>query len=155
MGGYPRQVPDTLAPWGAELLLRGRRVASSPGESPIRTSSSSRFPSAAAAGGWFASPAYQAPGIPLREQAADVLLLAYEELAAGAFRTGLTGGQGAPVKGLGVPAGVGFRLSSPPMSAFAATFSDALSLLAHFDHRCSRSSRCRCRSAARRWCSAR
>ena len=36
------------------------------------------FPSAAAAGEWFASPAYQAL-IPLREQAAEVLLLAYEE----------------------------------------------------------------------------
>src|SRR5690606_11304951 len=34
----------------------------------------------------------------------------------------------------GVPAGAGFRLCSPPMSAFAATFSDALSLLATFDH---------------------
>jgi uncharacterized protein (DUF1330 family) len=36
-----------------------------------------RFPNLAALQGWYRSPAYQAL-IPLREQAADVLLLAYQ-----------------------------------------------------------------------------
>ena len=75
---YRGKVPDTLAPWGAELLLRGRRVASFSGESPHTDIVVIRFPSAVAASGWFASPAYQAL-IPLREQAAEVLLLAYED----------------------------------------------------------------------------
>ena len=75
---YRGKVPDTLAPWGAELLLRGRRVASFSGESPHTDIVVIRFPSAAAASGWFASPAYQAL-IPLREQAAVALLLAYED----------------------------------------------------------------------------
>ncbi|MCK6410581.1 DUF1330 domain-containing protein [Thauera sp.] len=74
---YRSKVPGTLAPWGAELLLRGRRVASFSGDSPHADVVVIRFPSAAAASDWFASPAYQAL-IPLREQAADVLLLSYE-----------------------------------------------------------------------------
>ena len=75
---YRGKVPQTLAPWGAELVFRGQQVAALAGESPHRDIVVIRFPSAAAAGEWFASPAYQAL-IPLREQAAEVLLLAYEE----------------------------------------------------------------------------
>ncbi|HRO37638.1 DUF1330 domain-containing protein [Thauera sp.] len=75
---YRGKVPDTLAPWGAELVFRGHRVASFSGDSPHADIVVIRFPSAAAASGWFASPAYQAL-IPLREQAAEVLLLAYED----------------------------------------------------------------------------
>ena len=52
--------------------------ASCSGDSPHADIVVIRFPSAAAASGWFASPAYQAL-IPLREQAAEVLLLAYED----------------------------------------------------------------------------
>ena len=53
-------------------------MASFSGDSPHADIVVIRFPSAAAASGWFASPAYQAL-IPLREQAAEVLLLAYED----------------------------------------------------------------------------
>lgn len=74
---YRGKVPDTLAPWGAELLFRGHRVASFSGDSPYADIVVIRFPSAAAASGWFVSPAYQAL-IPLREQAAEGLLLFYE-----------------------------------------------------------------------------
>ncbi len=74
---YRSKVPDTLAPWGGELLLRGRRVASFCGESPHTDIVVIRFPDAAAASAWFASAAYQAL-IPLRELAADVVLLSYE-----------------------------------------------------------------------------
>ncbi len=75
---YRDQVPATLAPWGAELLLRGKRIAVLAGEHAHTDVVVIRFPSAEAALGWHASAAYQAL-IPLRRQAADVVLLAYEE----------------------------------------------------------------------------
>ncbi len=74
---YRSKVPHTLAPWGAELVFRGQRVATLAGESPHADIVVIRFPSIAAVNDWFSSPAYQAL-IPLREQAADVLLLAYQ-----------------------------------------------------------------------------
>ena len=75
---YRDQVPATLAPWGAELLLRGKRIAVLAGEHAHTDVVVIRFPSPEAALGWHASAAYQAL-IPLRRQAADVVLLAYEE----------------------------------------------------------------------------
>jgi uncharacterized protein (DUF1330 family) len=74
---YTRQVPGTLGPWGAELVFRGRQFAAFSGENPHPDIVVIRFPDAAAVKGWFASAAYQAL-IPLREQAADVVLLGYQ-----------------------------------------------------------------------------
>ncbi|HAF56320.1 MAG TPA: DUF1330 domain-containing protein [Thauera sp.] len=74
---YRSKVPQTLAPWGAELVFRGRQAAALAGENPHSDIVVIRFPSVAAVNNWFSSPAYQAL-IPLREQAADVLLLSYE-----------------------------------------------------------------------------
>jgi uncharacterized protein (DUF1330 family) len=74
---YTRQVPDTLRPWGAELVFRGKKVAVFSGESPHADIVVIRFPDVAAMNQWFASPAYQSL-ISLREQAADVVLLGYE-----------------------------------------------------------------------------
>ncbi|MBS0337945.1 MAG: DUF1330 domain-containing protein [Proteobacteria bacterium] len=74
---YRSKVPETLAPWGAELLFRGKQAAVFSGESPHPEIVVVRFPSVTAANDWFSSPAYQAI-IPLREQAADVVLLSYE-----------------------------------------------------------------------------
>ncbi|HRN74980.1 DUF1330 domain-containing protein [Ottowia sp.] len=74
---YVASVPATLAPWGAELVFRGRQVAALAGELPHPDIVVARFPSMAAVDGWFASAAYQAL-IPLREQAAEVVLLSYE-----------------------------------------------------------------------------
>ncbi len=67
-------------PWrrGAPARVSGASGGEPSGDSPHPDIVVIRFPSAAAAGDWFASPAYQAL-IPLREQAAEVLLLAYEE----------------------------------------------------------------------------
>lgn len=75
---YRSQVPATLAPWGAELLLRGRLAAVLAGEHAHTDTVVIRFPDRQAVEGWHASPAYQAL-IPLRRQAADVDLLSYEE----------------------------------------------------------------------------
>jgi uncharacterized protein (DUF1330 family) len=74
---YARQVPDTLIPWGAELVFRGKQVAVLAGENPHSDIVVIRFPTVAAVNQWFSSPAYQAL-IPLREQAAEVVLLTYE-----------------------------------------------------------------------------
>jgi len=74
---YTRQVPGTLLPFGAELVFRGKQVASFAGDNPHPDIVVIRFPDAAAVERWFASPAYQAL-IPLREQAADVDLACYQ-----------------------------------------------------------------------------
>jgi uncharacterized protein (DUF1330 family) len=74
---YTSQVPATLAPWGAELVFRGKQVAALAGANPHADIVVIRFPDLAALNGWFSSPAYQSL-IPLREQAAEVVLLSYE-----------------------------------------------------------------------------
>lgn len=73
---YRSQVPATLAPWGAELVFRGARVALLAGEHGHDSTVVIRFPDPAAVDGWYASAAYQAL-IPLRMQAADMELIAY------------------------------------------------------------------------------
>ena len=75
---YRGKVPATLAPWGGELLLRGKRFAVLAGEHSHTDVVVIRFPDQAALKGWHASAAYQAL-IPLRQRAADVVLLAYAE----------------------------------------------------------------------------
>lgn len=74
---YRSKVPATLAPWGAELVLRGSRFAVLAGEHAHADVVVIRFPDQAAVEGWHSSPAYQAL-IALRQQAADVVLLAYQ-----------------------------------------------------------------------------
>lgn len=73
---YRGQVPGTLAPWGAELVFRGSQVAALAGENPHSDIVVIRFPDIAAVNAWYTSPAYQAL-IPLRQQAADIVLLSY------------------------------------------------------------------------------
>jgi uncharacterized protein (DUF1330 family) len=74
---YRSKVPDTIAPWHAELVFRGELAAIFAGSHAHRDTVVIRFPSLAALQAWYRSPAYQAL-IPLRERAADVVLLAYE-----------------------------------------------------------------------------
>ena len=74
---YRRQVPATLAPWNAEIVFCGKRVAVFSGQHPHADTVVLHFPDEAAARAWFAAPAYQALA-PLREQAADVVLIVYE-----------------------------------------------------------------------------
>ncbi len=75
---YRGAVPATLAPWGAELVFRGRNATVLAGEHAHPDVVVIRFPDRKAADGWHSSVAYQAL-IPLRLQAADVVLLAYDE----------------------------------------------------------------------------
>ncbi len=74
---YRSKVPDTLAPWHAELMFRGQQPYTQTNASPHPDIVVIRFASLADAEGWHASPAYQAL-IPLREQAADVVGTVYE-----------------------------------------------------------------------------
>ena len=74
---YRSRVPATLAAWGAELVLRGRRVAVLSGEHRYTDAVVIRFPDARAVSGWYGSAGYQAL-IPLREQAAEMLLISYD-----------------------------------------------------------------------------
>jgi uncharacterized protein (DUF1330 family) len=76
-GEYREKVPATLAPWGGEVILRGRRIAVLSGAHPYTDTVVIRFPDANAAKGWYGSPAYQAL-IPIREQAAEMVLISYE-----------------------------------------------------------------------------
>ncbi len=73
---YRGRVPDTLVPWGAELVFRGKRVAVLAGENPHPDIVVIRFPDSAAVNAWFSSHAYQSL-VALREEAADVVLLSY------------------------------------------------------------------------------
>ncbi|QEL66421.1 hypothetical protein OTERR_29450 [Oryzomicrobium terrae] len=73
---YRRQVPNTLAPWGGELVFRGERLTDLAGQQPHGDVVVIRFPDPAALAAWHASPAYQAL-IPLRTAAADVVLTSY------------------------------------------------------------------------------
>jgi uncharacterized protein (DUF1330 family) len=74
---YRTRVPATLAPWGGEVILRGRRAAVLSGTHPYTDTVVIRFPDAEAISLWYSSPEYQAL-IPTREQAAEMVLTAYE-----------------------------------------------------------------------------
>jgi uncharacterized protein (DUF1330 family) len=74
---YRSKVPGTLAPWNAELVFRGQQVRALSGECPHADIVVIRFASLADADGWHNSAAYQAL-IPLRQNAADVVLTTYE-----------------------------------------------------------------------------
>ncbi len=74
---YRSKVPGTLKPWGAELMFRGQNAMVLSGTHVHTDTVVIRFPEISAATAWFRSDAYQAL-IPLREQAADVVLIAYE-----------------------------------------------------------------------------
>ncbi|RLK51250.1 uncharacterized protein (DUF1330 family) [Alkalispirillum mobile] len=74
---YVAAVGDTLTPWGAEVVFRGRKANSFSGDTPFQTVVVIRFPTLQAVDDWHASAAYQAL-IPLRDEAAEVVLQAWE-----------------------------------------------------------------------------
>lgn len=77
---YRNKVPATLAPWGGELMFRGTRETVLCGEHDHTDIVVIRFPDADSITGWYNSPDYQAL-IPVRTQAADVVLVSYESAA--------------------------------------------------------------------------
>lgn len=75
---YCSKVPATVAPWGAELVFRGTHGLPLAGEHTFTDTVVIRFPSRAALNHWHESAAYQAI-IPIRMQAADVVIISYDE----------------------------------------------------------------------------
>jgi uncharacterized protein (DUF1330 family) len=76
-GEYRSKVPETLVQWEGKVLFRGHRVDVLSGEHSYLDCVVIRFPDAKSAAGWYNSAAYQAL-IPIREQAADLVLVSYE-----------------------------------------------------------------------------
>lgn len=74
---YCRRVPDTVAPWGASLVFRGEAAQVLDGEHSYTDTVVIRFPDRAAVDAWHQSSAYQAI-VPLRKQAADVVIISYQ-----------------------------------------------------------------------------
>lgn len=73
---YREQVPLTLESWAGEITFRGKLAAVLAGEHPHTDIVVIRFPNQAALDGWHNSAEYQAL-VPLRQQAAEVILLSY------------------------------------------------------------------------------
>lgn len=74
---YRNRVPATLEPWGAELVFRGKKVATLAGQDSHSDIVVIRFPDKETVQKWHSSAAYQSL-IPLRERAAEMVLLSYE-----------------------------------------------------------------------------
>jgi uncharacterized protein (DUF1330 family) len=74
---YRRQVSETLEPWGAELVFRGRLTKVLTGEHRHTDTVVIRFPDQTGLQGWHDSAHYQAL-IPLRTEAAEMVLVAYD-----------------------------------------------------------------------------
>jgi uncharacterized protein (DUF1330 family) len=70
---YCSKVPATLEPWGGELVFRGNLSLVLSGNNTVI-----RFPDLQSLTDWHSSTQYQAL-VALREEAADVDLIAYEE----------------------------------------------------------------------------
>ncbi|MGC1403278.1 MAG: DUF1330 domain-containing protein [Thermodesulfobacteriota bacterium] len=74
---YRKQVPATLAAFNAEVVFRGKCKLVLSGRHAYTDTVVIRFPDLAAIEGWHQSPAYQAL-IPIREEAADMVLIGYD-----------------------------------------------------------------------------
>ncbi|MDO8931384.1 MAG: DUF1330 domain-containing protein [Rhodocyclaceae bacterium] len=74
---YRSRVPATLAPWGAELVFRGRLASVLAGKHAHADTVVIRFPDKQSVDAWYASPGYQAL-IPLRTEAAELDLICFE-----------------------------------------------------------------------------
>ena len=75
---YRNKVPATLNTWGAELVLRGKLCSVLSGNHAHTDTVVIRFPDLRSLNGWYSSPEYQSL-IPLRQEAAEMELLSYED----------------------------------------------------------------------------
>lgn len=75
---YRQKVPLTLEPWGAEVVFRGKFCSALSGDHAHNDTVVIRFPTLEAVKSWYFSSEYQVL-IPLRQEAADMDLLSYEE----------------------------------------------------------------------------
>jgi len=77
---YAGKAAQTFAPFGGEMVIRGKAGDTLAGHSDHRAVGVVRFPDMAALKAWYRSPDYQAL-IPLRDDAAQITLVTYEEPA--------------------------------------------------------------------------
>ncbi len=75
---YRDKVPATLEPWDAEVVLRGKLCSVLSGNHGHTDTVVIKFPDLKSLNGWYSSQKYQAL-IPLRQDAAKMDLLSYEE----------------------------------------------------------------------------
>ena len=75
---YRSKVPATLEPWGGELVFRGSLSSLLSGNHKHSDTVVIRFPDLQSLTDWHTSPQYQSL-VPIRQEAAEVDLLAYEE----------------------------------------------------------------------------
>ncbi len=74
---YAQKAGASLKSFGGELLERGQARAVLAGSADHNAAAIIRFPTLSAVNDWYASQPYQAI-IPLREEAADMTIVAYE-----------------------------------------------------------------------------
>lgn len=77
---YRSKVGATIAPWGGEIICRGKWVSTLCGKHDHANALVMRFPDSDAVKKWYGSAAYQTL-IPIREQAADMILEIYEAVS--------------------------------------------------------------------------
>ncbi len=75
---YRDKIPATLEPWNAKLILRGKLCSILSGNHGHTDTVVIQFPDLKSLNRWYSSHKYQ-DLIPLRQDAADIDLLAYEE----------------------------------------------------------------------------
>ena len=74
---YTEGVGKSLTPFGAEIIFRGKRAAVLSGEHLFQNAVVIKFPDQPNLQQWYNSKAYQEL-IPIRDKAADVLLISYD-----------------------------------------------------------------------------
>lgn len=77
---YCSKVPGTVAPWGASLVFRADGAQVLSGEHAYTDTVVISFPDLASVNAWHESADYQAI-VPLRQKAADVVIISYEAQA--------------------------------------------------------------------------
>ena len=74
---YVSGVQKSLEPFEAEVIFRGKRARVLAGEHPYQNTVVIKFPDQPTLQKWYQSESYQAL-IPVREQAADVVIISYD-----------------------------------------------------------------------------
>ena len=76
-GEYAAKTPGTFAPFGGELLVRGKMDEALVGQADNNAAAVISFPDMESLKAWYHSPAYQALA-PLRDSAADMTIVSYQ-----------------------------------------------------------------------------
>ena len=76
---YGQKASSTFAPFGGEVVARGKKAASLAGELNVGAVALIKFPDLASINQWYESADYQAL-VPLREEAVTMAITAFEAL---------------------------------------------------------------------------